>query len=67
LASGIAAAVTDSSPGDVAIFVPFPFLESVKSVVGEKVLVGAEVSVFRGEYDQILFLVVHLTQYFSHR
>ena len=43
LASGIAAAVTPESPGDVAIFVPYPFIEAVQSVVGDRLLVGAEV------------------------
>jgi Triosephosphate isomerase len=43
LASGIAAAVTPESPGDVAIFVPYPFIEAVQSAVGDKLLVGAEV------------------------
>jgi hypothetical protein len=44
LASGIADAVTRESPGDVAIFVPYPFIECVQKAVGEKLLVGAEVS-----------------------
>jgi Triosephosphate isomerase len=44
LASGIAAAVSSDSPGDVALFVPYPFIECVQNVVGDKVLVGAEVS-----------------------
>jgi Triosephosphate isomerase len=45
LASGIAAAVTNDSPGDVALFVPYPFIECVQNVVGDKLLVGAEVSI----------------------
>jgi hypothetical protein len=44
LASGIAAAVTPESPGDVAIFVPYPFIEAVQNTVGDRLLVGAEVS-----------------------
>jgi hypothetical protein len=44
LATGIANAVGPSSPGDVALFVPFPFLETVQKCVGDKLLVGAEVS-----------------------
>lgn len=44
LASGIASAVNSDSPGDVAIFVPYPFIEAVQSVVGDRLLVGAEVS-----------------------
>jgi len=44
LATGIADAVTSSSPADVAIFVPFPFLDTVQRIVGDKLVVGAEVS-----------------------
>lgn len=44
LASGVANAVTPSSPGDVAIFVPYPFIETVQKTVGDKLIVGAEVS-----------------------
>lgn len=43
LATGIANAVTDSSPGDVALFVPYPYLESVEAAVDGKVTIGAEV------------------------
>ena len=43
LAEGIAAAVTSDSPCDVALFVPFPFIETVKDIVGDKLEVGAEV------------------------
>jgi hypothetical protein len=43
LATGIANAVTPSSPGDVALFVPYPFLESVHQAVEGKVTIGAEV------------------------
>jgi len=42
LARGIAASISDDSP-DVGLFVPFPFLETVKQIVGDKVVVGAEV------------------------
>ena len=45
LASGVAAAVTPESPGDVAIFVPYPFIEAVQRTVGDRLLVGAEVRV----------------------
>lgn len=44
LASGIAAAVTPDSPCDVALFVPFPFIEAAQEAVGDKLTVGAEVS-----------------------
>mmetsp|Transcript_19976 Transcript_19976/g.30017 ORF Transcript_19976/g.30017 Transcript_19976/m.30017 type:complete len:288 (+) Transcript_19976:135-998(+) len=42
LATGIANAVSDSSPGDVALFVPYPYLESVEAAVDGKVTIGAE-------------------------
>mmetsp|Transcript_4376 Transcript_4376/g.7341 ORF Transcript_4376/g.7341 Transcript_4376/m.7341 type:complete len:284 (+) Transcript_4376:132-983(+) len=42
LATGIADAVTSDTPGDVAIFVPYPFLESVQKAVDGKVTIGAE-------------------------
>lgn len=42
LAKGIAGAVTSDSPGDVALFVPYPFLQSVKEAVDGKVTIGAE-------------------------
>lgn len=49
LAAAIAAAVTTNSPNaDVGLFVPFPFIEIVQSVVGQKIVVGAEVSEFFG-------------------
>jgi triosephosphate isomerase (TIM) len=44
LARAIAASIPDDSPCDVGLFVPFPFLESVQNVVGDKLIVGAEVS-----------------------
>ncbi len=43
LATEIVNAMTPESP-DVALFVPFPFIETVKDVVGDKIEVGAEVS-----------------------
>ena len=44
LASDIAASITDSSPDcDVALFVPYVFIESAMGVVGDKLNVGAEV------------------------
>jgi len=44
LATGIASAITDESPCDVALFVPYVFLESIKNAVDGKLIVGAEVS-----------------------
>lgn len=44
LAQSIADAVTPDSPGDVALFVPFPFIETVMEVCGDKLTVGAEMS-----------------------
>lgn len=43
LASDIAEAVTKDSPGDVGLFVPFPFIETVQKIAGDKFVVGAEV------------------------
>lgn len=50
LARGIVATITkdkknddDSSVADVGLFVPFPFLQTVKEIVGDKVVVGAQV------------------------
>mmetsp|Transcript_299 Transcript_299/g.839 ORF Transcript_299/g.839 Transcript_299/m.839 type:complete len:294 (-) Transcript_299:174-1055(-) len=42
LATGIANAVNPDSPGDVALFVPFPFIECVQKAVDGKLSVGAE-------------------------
>lgn len=45
LASGIAAAVNEGSPdADVALFVPYVFIESVMEKVGDWINIGAEVS-----------------------
>ena len=42
--SDIAGSITDSSPDcDVALFVPYVFIESAMGVVGDKLNVGAEV------------------------
>lgn len=43
LASGIKDAVSGDSPGDVGLFVPFCFIETVQEVAGDKFVVGAEV------------------------
>jgi hypothetical protein len=53
LASKIAQSVTPSSPADVALFVPYPFLECVQRVVGDRLVVGAEVS-RRGQHLLLL-------------
>ena len=42
LAQGIADSITLDSPADVGLFVPFPFLETVQGIVGDKLIVGAE-------------------------
>lgn len=45
LATEIAAAITDKTPkSEIALFVPYVFIEAVMGVVGEKLSVGAEVS-----------------------
>lgn len=44
LASEIAASVTDASPdADVALFVPYVFIETAMEAVGDKLMIGAEV------------------------
>jgi Triosephosphate isomerase len=43
LAKGIADSVTADTPGDVALFVPYPYIESVQRAVGDKLWIGAEV------------------------
>jgi hypothetical protein len=45
LATAIRDTVTEDSPSDVALFVPFPFMETVQEVAGDKFVVGAEVSI----------------------
>jgi triosephosphate isomerase len=42
LAQDIAASVTPDSPDDIGLFVPFPFIETVQKIVGDKISVGAE-------------------------
>ena len=46
LARGISAAITEDSPCDVGLFVPFPFIGTVQEIVGDKLVVGAEVGIF---------------------
>jgi triosephosphate isomerase (TIM) len=47
LAADIAASITSESPkADVALFVPYPFIDSVMSKVGDKMLIGGEVRNF---------------------
>ena len=43
LAKGIADSISADSPGDVGLFVPFPFIDCVKGIMGDKAIVGAEV------------------------
>lgn len=44
LAEDIASSVTSDSPGDVALFVPYPFIETVQNICGDKITVGAGTS-----------------------
>ena len=51
LATGIASSITENSPDvEVALFVPYVFIESAMAAVGGKLSVGAEVgcSIFFG-------------------
>lgn len=57
LGADIAAAVTPSTPeSDVALFVPYPFLDSVISNVGDKILIGGEVRTYGCRTDHRLFV-----------
>ena len=49
LARGIAASIKDDSPCDVGLFVPFPFIGTVKEIVGDRLVVGAEVGTRSGQ------------------
>eukprot|EP00547_Thalassionema_nitzschioides_P011405 CAMPEP_0194257770 /NCGR_PEP_ID=MMETSP0158-20130606/39860_1 /TAXON_ID=33649 /ORGANISM="Thalassionema nitzschioides, Strain L26-B" /LENGTH=277 /DNA_ID=CAMNT_0038996933 /DNA_START=202 /DNA_END=1035 /DNA_ORIENTATION=+ len=42
LAQGIVNCIKSDNKSDVGLFVPFPFLDSVKNVVGDSIIVGAE-------------------------
>lgn len=42
LAQDIVKNVSSESPGDVALFVPFPFIETVQNICGDKISIGAE-------------------------
>jgi len=42
LAQDIAATLKPTSPADIALFVPFPFIETVQNIVGDRISVGAE-------------------------
>eukprot|EP00557_Chaetoceros_sp_GSL56_P010736 CAMPEP_0176480096 /NCGR_PEP_ID=MMETSP0200_2-20121128/2094_1 /TAXON_ID=947934 /ORGANISM="Chaetoceros sp., Strain GSL56" /LENGTH=355 /DNA_ID=CAMNT_0017876191 /DNA_START=1040 /DNA_END=2107 /DNA_ORIENTATION=- len=42
LARDIVASVNADTPGDVGLFVPFPFIETVQNICGDKITVGAE-------------------------
>jgi Triosephosphate isomerase len=53
LANSVAKAVSSTSPADVAVFVPFPFLESVQNAVGDKMIVGAQVRNYHFKVDKI--------------
>ena len=61
LASDIAATITDDSPdAEVALFVPYVFIEAAMGAVGDKLSVGAEVSshnIFGNGNIQILYFV----------
>ena len=59
LATGIANAITSDSPCDVALFVPYPFIEAAQQAVNGKLLVGAEVSFTHYSYMLPVRPVVH--------
>lgn len=43
LAETIANSIKSDNTSDVGLFVPFPFIDSVKNAVGDKLMIGAEV------------------------
>jgi hypothetical protein len=52
LANDIASSVTDTSPNaDIALFVPYVFIESTMNVVQNKLMIGAEVSTYRNNVN----------------
>lgn len=50
LATEIAETVTSTSPTDIGLFVPFPFIETVQGIVGDKISVGAEVRILFSKF-----------------
>ena len=64
LGSSIAEAVTADTPDiDIALFVPYVFIEATHTAVGEKVLVGAEVS-NEIAIDEALEIYLFISLYF---
>lgn len=61
LAKGIADSVTPDSPCDVALFVPFPFIEAAQDAAGDKLTVGAEVSFYSMPNDAFARILFQLT------
>mmetsp|Transcript_33620 Transcript_33620/g.77577 ORF Transcript_33620/g.77577 Transcript_33620/m.77577 type:complete len:136 (+) Transcript_33620:114-521(+) len=55
LGESIAAAVDSGSPCDVALFVPYVFIEAVKGVTDGKISIGAEVSEDKASFVWLLF------------
>jgi len=49
LATSIANAINPDSHEDVGLFVPFPFIETVQKIAGNKFIVGAEVRIISFE------------------
>ena len=60
LADGIAKSVNEGSPdADVALFVPYVFIESVMDKVGDWINIGAEVSLCQTSFSllaRVLFI-----------
>lgn len=64
LANDIAATITSDSPdADVALFVPYVFLDASMEAVGDKLNIGAEVSILTSafRYDHTFFAKLRLT------
>ena len=58
LASEIASKITDDSPAEVVLFVPYVFLEAAMGAVGSKLQVGAEVCEYLSDEGEDPYLHV---------
>ena len=61
LAEGIASSITENSPdADVALFVPYVFIESTMSAVNGKLSIGACVSFIPWDAGQVLLMPLNV-------
>ena len=57
LAQDIAATLKPTPTSDIGLFVPFPFIEMVQTIVGDKITVGAEVRFSPSSFQRIIWNV----------